>query len=183
MGPGFIGHDPGFQPFGFVGGDLNVYAYVGSNPVNGFDPLGLAEGLTDFPACQKSCADDGLTVKSYTPTGLGFGICICDKNCPLDRYENPGHHDPSGKGQNPYNNTKSKLPENHEDLWRNSRRSSEKPDQRWTKEGSGKNANYHRFQNDGNNNWHWNGSSNGQTANGTPRNIPENDIPRYVKRW
>lgn len=32
------------DPIGFAGGDLNLYAYVQSNPVNGVDPLGLWTG-------------------------------------------------------------------------------------------------------------------------------------------
>ncbi|WP_375591992.1 hypothetical protein [Chitiniphilus eburneus] len=54
---------------------------------------------------------------------------------------------------------------------------------RWTKVGDGKKAEYHRFQNDGNGNWHWNGSTNGRTANGSPRNIRPDNIPKDVKAW
>lgn len=35
--------NPGFQPFGFAGGDANLYAYVGNDPVNWVD-LGGLEG-------------------------------------------------------------------------------------------------------------------------------------------
>jgi RHS repeat-associated protein len=35
----FISEDP----LGFDGGDLNLYAYVGNNPVMGVDPLGLCK--------------------------------------------------------------------------------------------------------------------------------------------
>jgi RHS repeat-associated protein len=34
------------DPIGFLGGDLNLYAYVGNNPVNWIDPFGLS-ALTD----------------------------------------------------------------------------------------------------------------------------------------
>ncbi|UXY15341.1 hypothetical protein N8I74_18830 [Chitiniphilus purpureus] len=54
---------------------------------------------------------------------------------------------------------------------------------RWTKLGEGKRVEYHRFQNDGNGNWHWNGSTNGRTSNGMPRNISSNNIPKDVKAW
>ena len=84
-----------------------------------------------------------------------------------ENYENPGHHDPSNSGPNPYNRNKSVLPKNHQELWKNSRLASD--GNRWTKVGEGKNAVYHRFQSDGNGNWHWNGSTNGVTQNGIPR--------------
>ena len=31
------------DPIGFAGGDTNVYAYVGNDPINGVDPLGLMD--------------------------------------------------------------------------------------------------------------------------------------------
>ncbi len=34
--------NPGFQPFGFAGGDTNLYGYVLGDPVNWIDPEGLA---------------------------------------------------------------------------------------------------------------------------------------------
>jgi len=98
-----------------------------------------------------------------------------------DEYENPGHHDPFSQGPNNYNNTKSVLPRNHLELWKASRRASD--GNRWTKVGNGKNAVYHRFQNDGNGKWHWNGSTNGVTRSGQPRTIKMNNIPRDVQRW
>jgi hypothetical protein len=104
-----------------------------------------------------------------------LGLAKCDV------YENPGHHDPSGRGPNPYNSTKSTLPENHETLWEQSKPASD--GNRWTKVGDGKKAEYHRFQNDGNGNYHWNGSTDGVTARGEVRAIKANNVPKEVKRW
>lgn len=98
-----------------------------------------------------------------------------------DNYENPGHHDPSGRGPNPYNKTKSVLPKNHKELWKASRKATD--GNRWAKVGKGKKSTYHRFQNDGNGNWHWNGSTRSTTRNGQPRAIKPNNVPREIQKW
>ncbi|NVJ50159.1 MAG: RHS repeat-associated core domain-containing protein [Gammaproteobacteria bacterium] len=97
-----------------------------------------------------------------------------------DEYENPGHHDPHLRGHNTYNKTKSVLPKDHESLWRSSRVASD--GNRWTKVGKGKKAVYHRFQKSGKK-WHWNGSTNGRTQNGQPREISLSNVPIEVQRW
>ncbi|QQQ01283.1 RHS repeat-associated core domain-containing protein [Lysobacter enzymogenes] len=189
----FRDYDPGTgryvqsDPIGLIGG-TSTYIYVGAAPLAYVDPLGLQAGCqpTGLAWCQQKCAAAGLTMKACVTTPALLGLvreeqCDCDDSCPIDKYENPGTHDPSNRGRNPYNSTKSKLPTDHEDLWRQSRAG---PDgNRWTKVGNGKNAEYHRFQNDGNGNWHWNGSTSGKTANGAPRAIRINDVPSSVQRW
>lgn len=97
---------------------------------------------------------------------------------PLPNYENPGPHDPSNRGPNRFNRTKSVLPENHLQLWEESILGSD--GNRWTKVGRGNGAEYHRFQNDGNGNWHWNGSTNGRLINGEPRIIPLSQVPSDI---
>lgn len=95
-------------------------------------------------------------------------------------YENPGHHDPKGKNNSPYNSTKSVLPNNHMELWKNSI-----PDQqgrRWAIERTNNEIIYHRFQTDPNTGvYHWNGSTNGKTASGVERKISINEIPNFIK--
>ena len=96
-------------------------------------------------------------------------------------YSNPGHHDPTG-GVNTYKKNKSVLPENHLDLWKNSVPDPNDDSTRWTKVGKGKKAVYHRFQDDNTGVWHWNGSSNGRTANGTKNEIKQQVIPNEIKK-
>ncbi len=110
--------------------------------------------------------------------GLRFGF-DADGNVVKRTYENPGHHDPNG-GAEHYDPTKSVLPEDHHKLWRASVEGGD--GNRWTKVGSGRKAVYHRFQDDGNGNWHWNGATNGVTKSGKPRGISINNVPNSIKR-
>jgi hypothetical protein len=93
-------------------------------------------------------------------------------------YENPGHHDPSG-GPNAYNPNKGVLPADAEGQFANS---TEINGVRWTKIGTGRKAVYYRYSNTGNDTWHFSGSTNGVTQNGTPVRIPLNQVPIVVKR-
>ena len=103
------------------------------------------------------------------------------------RYENPGHHDPNlrspGRGQNKYNPNKSILPDNHVELFDNSVPYTRKDGAvyRYAQDESGT---IHRFQpsSEGINDFHWNGSTNGMTRNGSPRKINLNDIPSEIRR-
>jgi len=97
----------------------------------------------------------------------------------VDNYENPGHHDPSGYGPNNYNRNKAVLPKNHRQLFKDSKQVGKN---RWTKEGFGKKAVYHRFSSDGNGKYHWSGSTNGKTSNGTSRSIKIKDVPSTIRR-
>lgn len=81
-------------------------------------------------------------------------------------YENPGHHDPRGGNVN-YNPSKSVLSINHVELWERSILGSD--GNRWAVEIKGKTVVYHRFQNDRNGNFHWNGATNGKTLTGVDR--------------
>jgi RHS repeat-associated protein len=170
------------DPIGLAGG-INTYGYVEGNPVNWVDPLGLVSEEAK-KGCKAYCASQGKEVESCTSKEINLIVktierssCKCSGDNP--KYENPGHHGQGGP--NRPNPNKSKLPDNHEDLWRNSQPASD--GKRWTKTGEGKNAQYDRFQNDGNGNWHWNGSSNAVKPDGTPNPISPNDIPVDVKRW
>jgi filamentous hemagglutinin len=97
-------------------------------------------------------------------------------------YSNPGHHDPTSKGL--YNPQKSVLPANHVDLFRNSQPIIA-PDgklTRWTKEGTGKNAVYHRFEEHLNGEFHWTGSTDGKTKSGKERKIEDHNVPSCIKK-
>ncbi|XXT20486.1 hypothetical protein WME94_02800 [Sorangium sp. So ce429] len=52
---------------------------------------------------------------------------------------------------------------------------------RWAKEGTGKTAVYHRFQEHSPGEFHWNGSTDGVTKSGRARRISINDVPRCVR--
>lgn len=97
----------------------------------------------------------------------------------LPPYENPGHHDPSNS-KNVFNKQKSVLPKNHEELFKESVLSSD--GNRWTKTGTKTKPIYHRFQDDGNGKWHWNGSTDAKKFDGTPNPIKENNVPIEIKR-
>ncbi|MGX3067151.1 polymorphic toxin-type HINT domain-containing protein, partial [Ursidibacter arcticus] len=97
-------------------------------------------------------------------------------------YENPGHHDPKGGGNIAYNSTKSVLPENHIELWNKSITVKSDQNNRWAVEIKNGKTIYHRFQDDGNGNFHWNGSTNGKTSKGETRAIKITDVPTELKR-
>ena len=122
-----------------------------------------------------------LSDQIYLKEAISRLNSIKDDNGNYLIYENPGHHDPNG-GRLPYNKTKSVLPANHENLWLKSKSDPENVNVRWTKEGERKKAVYHRFQSDNNGNWHWNGSTDGETKAGQPRQIPINQVPNEIKK-
>ncbi|WP_374428136.1 LysM peptidoglycan-binding domain-containing protein [Ideonella dechloratans] len=82
-------------------------------------------------------------------------------------YENPGHHDPAG-GLLPYNPTKSVLPENHIQLFEQSKPvvSGDGTVVRYTLDDAGA---VHRFEPTLPGIYHWSGSTDGVTASGRPR--------------
>ena len=52
------------DPIGYAGGTLNVYGYVGNNPINFMDPLGLAEtDITDEEADRLKNMRDAINAK------------------------------------------------------------------------------------------------------------------------
>ena len=95
-------------------------------------------------------------------------------------YVNPGHHEPTSPN---YNATKSVLPINHVELFEKSVPAVGDNGKltRWTKEGTGKRATYHRFQEHEPGEFHWNGSTNGVTKSGQSRAIKINHVPGSVQ--
>lgn len=101
-------------------------------------------------------------------------------NNSLNFYENPGHHDPKGKNNNSYKNTKSVLPDNHLELWENSIQA--KDGDRWAKEIIKGKTIYHRFEYDPNyGTFHWNGSTNGKTLSGQDRKLSLGIVPSEIR--
>ena len=102
----------------------------------------------------------------------------------VDKYVNPGHHDPTGGGPVPYNPTKSVLPSNHVELFTSStavRNPKNGTVTRWAKEGEGRDAVYHRFQESSPNEFHWNGSTKGRTKSGEAREIALHEVPGSIR--
>jgi len=58
------------DPIGFNGGDVNLYGYVGNNPVNWVDPWGLVTWPTNYP----------VVTGPYGPRGGGFHSGIDIRN-------------------------------------------------------------------------------------------------------
>jgi hypothetical protein len=113
-----------------------------------------------------------------TARGNGNGD---SENEVLGKYTNPGTHDPDG-GELDYNPGKTVIPKNHEELWENSKPDPNNNLVRWTKEGKGNKAVYHRFSGNHNNVWHFSGSSFGKTKSGKIRTIPvSNDVKKLWK--
>jgi hypothetical protein len=84
-----------------------------------------------------------------------------------------------------FNKSKSILPSNHKELFEHSVADPKDVKTRWTKEGTGKKAVYHRFQNeqpDGKGAWHWNGSTSSKDQSGKDRSIAEENVPIEIKR-
>lgn len=104
---------------------------------------------------------------------------------PLDPpYENPGHHDTRNlPGQAKYNPKKSVLPENHTELWNRSVPVEHSGGVlRWSVEGSGKDAVFHRFEPTQEGRYHWSGPTAGQTKAGEARVIEQHIVPSEVRR-
>ena len=175
-------------------GAINVYAYP-ADPLTGADIDGLVgkggKGGSGKPSSRPSGKPKegvpagtaaGCPVLAAVPAGKGadlvMGAKASAKEHPgnWDLYTNPGHHDPGHLPLRtaPYNPTKSVIPPNHVDLFTSSVRT---PDgTRWAVEG-GRPPVYHRFQETQPNVYHYNGSTNGKTAAGTPRPIPMGQVP------
>jgi RHS repeat-associated protein len=86
-----IGRFVSEDPIGFDGGDVNLYAYVQNNPVNGIDPTGLINllagggvslaGITGADASSGIVINPGLSgykagIKSFASAGPSVGVNV-----------------------------------------------------------------------------------------------------------
>jgi RHS repeat-associated protein len=85
----FISEDP----IGFEGGDVNLYAYVHSNPVNRIDPLGLTDRYTwceGTPGC-KPLTDFACNISLIIRRGhcckVDYDSCLTDADPLTDEKE------------------------------------------------------------------------------------------------
>ena len=68
------------DPIGFASGQLNLYAYVGNDPVNFVDPLGLMKDCKDGgggnggSAEEEGCKDSGDPIEEILVIGHPFGL-------------------------------------------------------------------------------------------------------------
>jgi RHS repeat-associated protein len=72
----FIAEDP----LGFAGGNVNLYSYVGNDPINYTDPFGLQGGPEDLGRGWSGRVDtfstgEGFEIHVYDPSGQEAGIC------------------------------------------------------------------------------------------------------------
>jgi RHS repeat-associated protein len=160
------------QDPGVLGGGLNQYLYV-VNPTGWVDPLGLTSGyptLAEVPYVRSPGDEMVAMAKPSTKPHL----------LQTHTYVNPGTHDPSTPA---YVATKSVLPGNHVELFRNSMPVEGTGGRvvRWTRVGSGSSAVYHRFEQSMSGEFHWNGSTDGVTKSRRPRAIPAHLVPKCVK--
>ncbi len=103
-------------------------------------------------------------------------------------YENQGAHDPKknrpGRGDEDYNSTKSVLPDEHVKLFKSSVPHADENGfvSRYAMDRDG---HIHRFQpyTHGGDSFHWNGSTNGRTRWGEPRELKEREVPNHIKKY
>jgi len=64
------------DPIGFAGGDVNLYAYVGNNPVNWVDPSGLlcvySQSTRNLTCTNDSTGQQYLSCNGYSGRGTGL---------------------------------------------------------------------------------------------------------------
>src|SRR4030067_3436653 len=93
------------DPIGFEGGDVNVYGYVGQNPVNWVDPWGVRPG-DPYPTSDAAAID---AINDINPTSISqgreYGGYIYQNSNSTYSYtpSNPGTKDSTNLGPKPSN--------------------------------------------------------------------------------
>jgi RHS repeat-associated protein len=157
---------------GLATAQLEFYGAVSPTPLVG--SIGRQSGYKILGV------EDYLPPLSKLDNGIAASKALRRVSSVPHTYVNPGHHDP--KIPNTYIKGRSKIPDNHIELFGNS-----VPIQagdkilRFAREGKGKNAVYHRFDDSVSGEYHWNGSSNGKLPNGEPRPLEDRYWKPYQK--